>query len=100
MTDKLLCPFCQREMVIPKEEVRKGMQCCVCRNPKCEFDGWHFPVKLVQELITTRKALDLAVDALKELYQATHYDKNNYVGKVCSNALEQIESITKGGDNE
>ena len=36
--------------------------------------GWHFPVKLVQELIRTRKALDyfqeklrVAMDALKEI---------------------------------
>lgn len=65
--NNLKCPFCQQELVIPKEEIRNGIQCCVCRNPKCEFDGWHFPVKLVQKLITTRKALDVAVDGLEEM---------------------------------
>ena len=59
MNNDMKCPFCQQELVIPKEEIRNGIQCCVCRNPKCEFDGWHFPVKLVQELIRTRKALEI-----------------------------------------
>lgn len=56
---KLKCPFCQQEMVIPKEKVRKGIQCCVCRNPKCEFDGWHFPVKIINILINTKELLDI-----------------------------------------
>ena len=62
------CPFCQQELVIPKEEIRNGIQCCVCRNPKCEFDGWHFPVKLVKELIRTRKALETTQEFITKLY--------------------------------
>lgn len=90
MTDKLLCPFCRQELVIPKEEIRNGIQCCVCRNPKCEFDGWHFPVKLVQELITTRKALDVALDALDNIKKncMTMIETEG----VCGKALGQIKN--------
>ena len=50
-----------------------------------------------KELITTRKALDVAVGALKYLYTETkgnHYRIPDLV--VLSKALEQTESITKG----
>ena len=58
MSEKLVCPFCQQEYIIHKDDSCFGQQRCVCRNPNCEFDGWHFPVRLVSELIRTRKALE------------------------------------------
>lgn len=61
------CPFCQQEYIIHKDDSCFGQQRCVCRNPNCEFDGWHFPVKLVSELIRTRKALDVALDWLEQV---------------------------------
>ena len=96
------CPFCQQELVIPKEEIRNGIQCCVCRNPKCEFDGWHFPVKLVQKLITTRKALDYTTTMLERIAVSpeTMLEPEKIVPQLAGQALEQIESITKGGKDE
>lgn len=64
MMSELVCPFCQQEYIIPKDDSCFGQQRCVCRNPNCEFDGWHFPVKLVSELIRTRKALDVALKCM------------------------------------
>lgn len=55
---ELKCPFCQQEYIIHKDDPYLGQQCCVCRNPNCEFDGWHFPVKFVSELICAREALE------------------------------------------
>ena len=63
----LICPFCQQEYIITKGDSCFGQQRCVCRNPNCEFDGWHFPIKLVSELIRTRKALDVALDWLGQV---------------------------------
>lgn len=86
---ELKCPFCQQEMVIPKEEVRKGIQCCVCRNPNCEFDGWHFPVKVITALIDTKKKLDIAVDGIT-------YMRNNcldYAADYMDYADEILEQI-------
>ena len=58
--------------------------------------------KLETELEKTRKALDVAVDALNTIKgkhdprcAVYHIDE-----KTAYDALEQIESITKGGDNE
>ena len=93
------CPFCQQELVIPKEEIRNGIQCCVCRNPKCEFDGWHFPVKLVQELIHTRKALDVAVDTLDAGKTLARIAGFEMLAKGMDAAVEQINEITKGETN-
>ena len=99
------CPFCGQEMIIPKEEVRKGIQCCVCRNPKCEFDGWHFPVKIITALIDTKKKLDdlsdkngklkskldIAIDALIGIEEGADY---LYIAQVtASDALEEMEQI-------
>lgn len=92
---KLLCPFCQHELVIPKEENRNGIQCCVYRNPKCEFDGWHFPVKLVQELITTRKALDKSEHCCTEWEkQALDYKAENI---ALSGELERTRNALDKG---
>lgn len=63
-------------------------------------------VKRIKELETTRKALDVAVDTLKN---ATEYLGNQepLVDVMATNlhidlskALEQINEITKGGGNE
>ena len=54
------CPFCQQELDTGRYYVH-------CHNPHCnttvEMEGTE---ELWQELIRTRKALDVAVDALKE----------------------------------
>jgi len=93
------CPFCQQEYVIHKDDSCFGQQRCVCRNPNCEFDGWHFPIKLVSELIHTRKALDVAVDALKDNLSQANFremlDASRFhcIRTKCESALEQITAL-------
>ena len=56
------CPFCQQELDID--------MCgeCGCPNEQCQKSVFMFgSEELWQELIRTRKALDVAVDALKEI---------------------------------
>ncbi len=75
MTDKLYCPWCGDELIFAHK--LKGMQTCVCRNPTCKYDGYHFPVEVIQQLIDgkkvqgelehTRKTLDIAVDTLIDI---------------------------------
>lgn len=66
MTDKLYCPWCGDELIFAHK--LKGIQTCVCRNPTCKYDGYHFPVEVIQQLIDGKKAQD----ALKV---ATNYIK-------------------------
>lgn len=86
----LKCPFCQQEYIITKDDSCFGQQRCVCRNPNCEFDGWHFPIKLVSELIRTRKALDVAVDALKSAKTRLELINNSKFANL--NNVLQIQS--------
>lgn len=78
------CPFCQQKLGIGSID-RKWL---VCFN--CHITG---DDKLWQELINTRKALDLAKDTL-------HWYDNNYDSVVAQNTLDEIKTITKGGINE
>ena len=97
MSDKLLCPFCQQELV----EIRFGEQrYWTCINDKCDKSvGLGGNKKLWQELIRTRKALDVAVDAIKN---ATEYLGNQEpivdvmamnLHTDLSKALEQITAL-------
>lgn len=62
MSDRLLCPFCQQEAYITEWESANSEAYC----PHCDITG---DLKLWQELITTRKALDAAVGALKSIQE-------------------------------
>lgn len=87
MNNKLICPFCQQELV------REGSDNYWCK--KCNLERYspalYGSQKLWQELIRTRKALEIAVDALKgikdECYDTT--DVLLYANK----ALEQITAL-------
>ena len=65
---ELKCPFCQQELDYDD-------LLCSCINEYCEesFDMvgtellWQKVIDLKQELIRTRKALDVAVDGLKKM---------------------------------
>lgn len=58
------CPFCQQELV----EIQFGEQrYWTCINDRCDKSvGLGGNKKLWQELITTRKALDVALDELED----------------------------------
>lgn len=101
------CPFCQQEYIITKDDSCSGQQRCVCRNPKCEFDGWHFPVKLVSELIRTRKALDKGMEHITGLNNMieswlilinSDLDQEIKLHILKSAISAYVEN--KGGDNE
>ena len=89
------CPFCQQELNTENYYIH-------CHNPHCnktvDMDGNE---ELWQELITTRKALDVAVDALKEIKALDDngkYDIEDYdcqVARITQEAIEQINEITK-----
>lgn len=89
--NNLKCPFCQQECVIHKDDSCFGKQRCVCRNPNCEFDGWHFPARLLSELIRTRKALAVAVDALN-IVTATPLN-SRVIHDVANTALDKITAL-------
>ena len=55
MTDKLKCPFCGTELNDYPDKTT-GARMAVCRNPKCKYDGWHFPVEIIQRMIDGKKA--------------------------------------------
>ena len=103
MTD-MKCPFCNQEL----DRDLKGE--CGCINEQCQKSVFMFgSEELWQELIRTRKALEIAVDALREIDKtrsvANHkigtQDKTLNSGIVfcwttpdeIHNALEQITAL-------
>ena len=64
MSEKLLCPFCGQEL---EEEIFfRGRVFVSCDNPNCIISDWGGCSKqIIMELITTRKALDVALDSLR-----------------------------------
>lgn len=60
--NSLKCPFCQQELDYLAEDIYGGM-CC----PNCKKHDLFGNEKMWQELIRTRKALEVAVDALKRI---------------------------------
>lgn len=57
MTEKLKCPFCGHELVA-YPYAQNGVLYDVCRNPKCKYDGWHFPTEIWTYIIAGKKELD------------------------------------------
>ena len=90
------CPFCQQELV------QDNVKLWSCGNPECRESEHYFGTeKMWQELITTRKALDVAMDALKTIKgkhdprcAVYHIDE-----KTAYDALEQINEIKGGSDD-
>ena len=77
------CPFCQQELV------REGSNNYWCK--KCNLERYspalYGSQKLWQELIRTRKALDVAVDALKR----TDWCAQDYA--IAQEALNKITAL-------
>lgn len=102
MTEKLKCCFCGHELVAYPYK-QNGVLYDFCRNPRCKYDGWHFPTEIWHALIAGKKAqdaLNVAIDALSKI------DTFNCPGKglietaagmvsIANSALYEITSITK-----
>ena len=101
---KLKCPFCN-------EKLDNDDVLCNFLNEYCEesFDMvgtemiWQKVIDLKEELDRTRKALDVAVDALKILEKELYFNNAKQTGHIADSvisipslALEQINEI-KGG---
>lgn len=117
MTSKLKCPFCQTEL-----EYDVGYDgdysCRKCGRNKM-FGSEELWQALIQsqkdleklkerfsarekkvldwqmEAIVRNAELEIARNALEELWCATHYDTDGYLGKTIQRALEQIEHKEK-----
>ena len=93
------CPFCQQELK-PQTMDGEWLECWNCSYH--EPSHHPFPQRILcgtkelwQELIRTRKALDVAVDALKEIIDwdnCVALQSNDFVG-IANKALEQITAL-------
>ena len=80
------CPFCQQELV------KDTPFAWNCPNEECvETDMMWGTANMWQELIRTRKALDVAVDALNAV-TATPLN-SRVIHDVANKALEQITAL-------
>lgn len=81
------CPFCQQELLLSSyRDGDKDNEIWNCLH--CQIGGKR---KLWQELIRTRKALDVAVDALNAV-TATPLS-SRVIHDVANKALEQITAL-------
>lgn len=113
MTSKLKCPFCGKELKdqwVGQNVAHEYFDC-----PKCQMNGnpklWRELIKTRQDLEQSEKCcsaweiqaldykaetialsgkLEIATKTLEELWQATHYDTDGYLGKTIQQALETI----------
>ena len=82
---RTVCSWCKAPLVL-KDDV------LVCSNTYCHACDEKY---LHEELIRTRKALEVAVDALKEIIDwdnCVALQSNDFVG-IANKALEQINEI-------
>ena len=82
---RTVCSWCKAPLVL-KDDV------LVCSNTDCPACDEKY---LHEELIRTRKALDVAVDALNKIYNENGENCINGCDGIANKALEQIESIIK-----
>lgn len=54
------CCFCGSELNDYPDKTT-GDRMTVCRNPKCKYDGWHFPIDITQRMIDGKKAQDALI---------------------------------------
>ena len=85
--NKLKCPFCGQEL---KNHLGGDMpEVWCCDNEKCKLQTIGGDIELWQELTRTRKALDVAVDALKYANKCIKGGCINWETEI-DKALEQI----------
>ena len=97
MTDKLPCPFCGK----PLQSIHRSEKEYWCENKDCLNTSWMFgSPKLWHELDRTRKALDVAVERLKNIVLDVEVLATpEYLADRAKETLEQINEI-KGGKDE
>lgn len=89
------CPFCQQEMLLSSlrdgDEEHQMWYCLSCKLSAQE--------KVWQELIRTRKALEIAVDALKKIgsgnvieHSVVGHENGNKIF-IANKAIEQITAL-------
>lgn len=93
---KLICPFCGQEL-----KYDSWNEVYMCRNPNCKHLLGFGTKELWQELICTRKALDVAVGALKLFCgdKVSYHITSKIDATHARKALKQINEI-KGGKDE
>jgi hypothetical protein len=95
------CPFCQQEL----EDANihsSGLyfECPNCYDKQKEKDdNYTATPKVWQELIRTRNALDVAVDALKRLEKELYFNNAKQTGHIADSVMSipsiALEQITK-----
>ena len=86
------CPFCQQEL-----KYDSWNEVYMCRNPNCKHLLGFGTKELWQELIRTRRALNVAVDALKKLSLGnvpSLPDDETLALAMCNYARDALEQIT------
>lgn len=106
MTDKLHCPFCGAELNDYTDKTT-GARMAVCRNPKCKYDSWHFPVEIIQQIIDGKKVQDalkgieMRVVAIRSCVQRGYTqfaerNRNIFIAlELFKDLIKEITSITK-----
>lgn len=96
----MICPFCQQELKIAGEHTT----IMSCFNGDCKGSGLYGEKAFWQELIRTRKALDVAVKRLgyiKNNYKNWTPDRDELMIAQAVNGLDEIKTaLEQGGDNE
>lgn len=95
MTDKLKCCFCGAELNDYPDKTT-GARMAVCRNPKCKYDGWHFPIEIIQQIIAGKKAQD-AIQKIKDIvypaldreFYSELRDDMLYIGRIIVSVEKQ-----------
>ena len=99
MSDILKCPYCGG---ILEQTSIYNLNSYACSDLNCKGYFMTATKSMWQELIRTRKALEIAVDALKKYTDASgnwwygyefqgHYE--DYAGEYADKALEQITAL-------
>lgn len=70
-------------MIQAKQDLEQSEKCCSAWETQA--------LDYKAETIALSGKLEIARKALEELWQATHYDTDGYLGKTIQKALEQIE---------
>lgn len=99
MMSDMKCPFCNK----PLQPTLRQSDEYWCENYDCPRTNieWVGSQKLWQELIKTKQALDIAVDALKENLSQANFtqmldaSRFHVIRTKCEYALDQIKQITE-----